>query len=70
MSKDNVTAVVVPYETEADIGVVTFGGQVSVSLSKTDSGSYIVNVERVGDDRADVEIVIDGNDTVWEGNLA
>ena len=67
MSSD-VTASVVPYDESADIAVITYEGM-AVSVTKDDGGKFIVNLERVTDSRVDVEVVVDGDESIWEGNL-
>jgi hypothetical protein len=68
-SKDDVRTNVVHYEDEPDIGIVSYGGAVAVSISMTGPGRYIVNIERTGDNRADVEVTIGGDEPIWEGVL-
>jgi hypothetical protein len=70
VSKDGVTATIVPYQApEADVALVTYQ-DMSVCVSRSDTGQYIINIERVTDNRVDVQVVADGNDVIFEGNLA
>jgi hypothetical protein len=69
ISKDDVRTAVVHYEEEPDIGIVSYGDAVAVSISMTGPGRYIVNIERTGDNRADVEVTIGGDEPIWEGVL-
>lgn len=70
MSKIQATVGVAEYPQEelADIATINYGG-LAVSVTMTDAGSFLINLERTSDSRVEVEVVDDGTDTLWEGNL-
>ena len=66
---ERIRADVIPSRYAPDVAMVTYEG-VRVSVSRAESGKYTINLERISDGRADVEVMDDGGEPLWEGNLA
>ena len=57
--------------TSPDIGMLTYGTELVVSLSKHDDGTFLVSIEAASDEPAQVTVEINGGDAVvFQGELS
>jgi hypothetical protein len=66
VSKDNIKAVVVESVDNPDIGIVTHGSDLSVSVSRV-GGLLVVNIDNLSGKRLSVDVTLSGNEPIWEG---
>lgn len=70
MKGDVVHAVVAEYSASPDIGIVSWDEAISVSVSKTTDGQYIVNVESTSEEPVRAIVELNGDEPIWEGDLS